>query len=328
MAIFKNTEINDTGFLELPAGNTSQRPSSPQIGMLRFNTDLQIAELYNGTEWVALFAEPISASGGSVSQISQGGDLYQVHTFNSNDTFSVSSLGSSDGTVEYLVLAGGGTGGNNKAGSFENGGGGGAGGLLTGSTTVSPTNYSVSVGAGANIPGSNGQRRGENSSVFSATATGGGGGCTRDSNTNVNGGSGGGACNNSPQTGQGSGIPGQGNPGARAFNTASTNGGSGGGGGAGNAGGTSSGNTGGAGGNGITSSIAGNAVTYAGGGGAGGANGGPGGSGGGGDGNISTGSPNGFDGQDGRGGGGGGNFATSGNAGNGGNGVVIIRYKL
>ena len=53
----------------------------------------------------------------------------KIHTFNSNGTFTVNSVGNSAGsnTVEYLVVAGGGGGGNKQ----NAGGGGGAGGYRT-----------------------------------------------------------------------------------------------------------------------------------------------------------------------------------------------------
>jgi hypothetical protein len=49
MASLKNTVINDTGFLQLPAGNTAQRPT-PSNGMIRVNTNTTpyVLEIYNG----------------------------------------------------------------------------------------------------------------------------------------------------------------------------------------------------------------------------------------------------------------------------------------
>ena len=52
MATLKNTTINDTGYMGLPVGTTAQRPVSPVAGMVRFNTTLGYAEVYNGTTWV------------------------------------------------------------------------------------------------------------------------------------------------------------------------------------------------------------------------------------------------------------------------------------
>ena len=49
MATLKNTTINDTGFLQLPAGTNAQRPT-PTTGMIRVNTNTTpyILEVYTG----------------------------------------------------------------------------------------------------------------------------------------------------------------------------------------------------------------------------------------------------------------------------------------
>ena len=52
MATLKNSIINDTGYFTLPAGTTAQRPNTPIAGMVRFNTTLGYAEVYNGNAWV------------------------------------------------------------------------------------------------------------------------------------------------------------------------------------------------------------------------------------------------------------------------------------
>ena len=50
MATLKNTTINDTGYITKPSGNTAQRPSAAN-GMIRYNTDIQNIEYYNGSKW-------------------------------------------------------------------------------------------------------------------------------------------------------------------------------------------------------------------------------------------------------------------------------------
>ncbi len=40
-----------TGYFDLPSGTTAQRPASPQIGYTRYNTSLNIVEVYNGSAW-------------------------------------------------------------------------------------------------------------------------------------------------------------------------------------------------------------------------------------------------------------------------------------
>lgn len=54
MATLKNTTIDDTGSIRVPRGTTSQRPSDPEEGMIRFNTSTNKFEVYNGTEWVEI----------------------------------------------------------------------------------------------------------------------------------------------------------------------------------------------------------------------------------------------------------------------------------
>jgi hypothetical protein len=49
MANLKNTNIDNN--LELPSGTTGERPSSPQEGQIRYNTDLETAEFWNGSNW-------------------------------------------------------------------------------------------------------------------------------------------------------------------------------------------------------------------------------------------------------------------------------------
>lgn len=66
MASLKNTRINDTGFLEIPAGTTAQRPGSPTAGMYRFNTDYKANEYYDGSKWIALIKGDYSVQAGTL----------------------------------------------------------------------------------------------------------------------------------------------------------------------------------------------------------------------------------------------------------------------
>jgi hypothetical protein len=238
--------------------------------------------------------------------------------------------------ANVLVVAGGGSGGNNKVGTYENGGGGGAGGVVYATDqTLNSASYTIVVGQGGIIPAGNGQTQGKNTTAFGYTALGGGGGSTRDSQTNINGGSGGGAVNWNPNTtnGQatqpGSVSGGFGNDGGTAAQVANTAGGSAGGGGATQVGFNGSGTVGADGGAGFLASAFGETYGesgwFAGGGAGGGGTGGTGGIGGGGSAGSSS-SINGSSGANHMGGGGGGNFAPDGNAGNGGSGIVAIRY--
>ena len=334
MAEFKNTTIDDTAALKLPAGSTADRPGSPQSGMIRYNTDLDQTEFYDGSTWSTLFAgssgsgASVEATGGTVVDTTIAGVDYRIHFFTQtgSDNFVVSAAGE----VEYLIVAGGG------GGSMA---GGGAGGLLTGFTTVTPQTYTITVGVGGNQSTNTRAFRGTdggNSSAFGLTAIGGGAGgaygdegvAVRTGNPGGSGGGGGGLYTNQTNTAGGSGTAGQGNDGGQSENV--VNGTAGGGGGAGSPG--LDGSQDGYGGNGVTSSISGTSRFYAGGG-AGGVvfgelnRGGLGGGGAGGryspffeafNGTVNTG-----------GGGGGGSEGASpqNNAGSGGSGIVIVRYR-
>lgn len=51
MADLVDTTINDTGFMQIPAGTTAQRPASPVLGDFRYNTTENYYEVWDGTEW-------------------------------------------------------------------------------------------------------------------------------------------------------------------------------------------------------------------------------------------------------------------------------------
>ena len=263
------------------------------------------------------------ATGGTITSITIGSDIYKIHTFTSSGSFIVTEAGE----FQYLVVAGGGAGGHRHAG------GGGAGGYLTASNYSLPTGtVAVTVGAGGakrttqdqiDVVGGSG-----GNSIFGVLTAIGGGGGGSNGQQGVTGGSGGGDGERTNRLTGTAGTAGQGNAGG---GSASTYGGGAGGGGAGAAGGYGNGNgTPGSGGVGLATSISGVSTYYAGGGGGGGytvtanyaAPGGLGGGGaGGGDGRS------GVDAGANTGGGGGGGGQTVGPvAGAGGSGVVIIRY--
>lgn len=49
----ETVKIDSTGSLTLPTGTTAQRPGTPTIGMLRYNTDTDVFEGYDG-QWITL----------------------------------------------------------------------------------------------------------------------------------------------------------------------------------------------------------------------------------------------------------------------------------
>ena len=319
--------VAGTDGIIIPSGTTAQQPTG-QLGMVRFNTDINKLQVHTGTIWITLGG--VDATGGTITSVNG----YTIHTFTTSGTFTVYS----GGDVEYLVVAGGGAGGSDRAG------GGGAGGMLTGTiTSFTPGTYTVTVGGGGSPVNEYGPpRAGTPSSIGSLVTTVGGGGGGGEGGAGGSGGSGGGS--GYGNAGFGSGTVGQGNRGGSGFSTTPYRT-AGGGGGAGAAGkdGSSNGTAAGVqrpdGGTGIASSISGTSQFYAGGGGggrcdqdsAGSQTGGSGlgGSGGGGGGATAI-QGTGFNGQiNSGGGGGGGSYASSGtvvNGGAGGSGIVIIRY--
>jgi len=297
---------SSTGYFDLPAGTTAQRPGSPVTGMLRYNTTLSYPEYYDGTNWVTISAPypidylVVAGGGGGGADLSGGGGAggYLASTISFSPT------------LAYTITIGA----------------GGAGG-------TAPRESSSSYG-----------KDGVNSSVsgagLSIIATGGGGGGTYYSGngsfeTGRNGGSGGGggAGITSTTGAAGVGTSGQGNNGGQAYGGSPYWGG--GGGGAGAVGNNATSSSGGNGGNGLNWQSLG--TFYAGGGGGsayGSGSGtafGTGGSGGGGAGGYGTtaGQRDGISGTANRGGGGGGGSWTGSqpaNGGAGGSGIVILRY--
>jgi hypothetical protein len=173
MAQLKNTNISDTGSLDLPVGTTAQRPGSPQQGMIRYNSTLGETEYYDGILWRSISDSNPEATGGTIVDTEIGGVPYRTHYFTEvgNSTFSVSK----GGTVDVLIVGGGGGGG------FGHGGGGGAGAVVTGTTIAVPQIYTITVGAGgAGNSADNVMNPGGSSSAFGVTATGGGAGGNED----------------------------------------------------------------------------------------------------------------------------------------------------
>ena len=145
----------------------------------------------------------MTASGGVISDYTDGPIVYRAHVFTSSGVFDVSAVGSLPTNVEYLVVAGGGSGG----GGGQSGGGG-AGGSRTNlpgvinavsaPLTISTPfpvsadggdgsgSYTVTVGGGGAGTGNNGP--GFNNSIIfwttkctdGITGHGGGGGITLD----------------------------------------------------------------------------------------------------------------------------------------------------
>lgn len=98
MATLKNTTLNTTGFINLPAGTTAQRPGSPEEGMIRFNTTLNYVEYYTGASWQKLsISDPYAkATGGTEIDSYIGGIHYRSHIFNYKTFEYISNLNASN----------------------------------------------------------------------------------------------------------------------------------------------------------------------------------------------------------------------------------------
>jgi len=211
----------------LPSGTTAQRPSSPVTGSMRYNTDLGYVEYYDGdaAAWLGMSASgSLYASGGTITEITQGGTDYIVHTFSTVGTHTFNVLRGS-GEVEYLVVAGGGEG-ESDGGNGANASGGGAGGYrcsvsgeTSGGNSSAESPYAISVGDSITVTvGAGGTKpfvafsageNGEDSSFGTIVSTGGQGG---NKGSTDQGGSGGGA-GAYQSTNFGIGIDGQGSDG-------------------------------------------------------------------------------------------------------------------
>jgi hypothetical protein len=325
----RNTKVQSFGL------EPRVEPNSAYEGQIYYNASDALFYIYADGAWKSLSGamQPI---GGIITPYTDSGTDYIVHTFLTSSIFTTEIARD----VDYLIIAGGGGGGGDSL-NHGSGGGGGAGGLKYFSQkSLSVGNFSVTVGSGGAGSLSIDARgvSGTASSFGTDSATGGGGGGSRNTavQSGLDGGSGGGGGQRDNSTANnGDGVANEGNNGGSGFEGTEFSGGGGGGAGAAGTSSTVTG-VGGAGGAGAvegtttlydwtqadgstaTFNINGTDNSYAGGGGGGGtstpANGQHGG------GNGATNNGEGTDATVGTGGGGGGQ------GGAGGSGIVIVRY--
>lgn len=172
MANLKNIIIQENGFLRIARGTTVNRSSNEQEGEIRYNTDINRVEIYDGIGWVR-------------------NPILEVFTQPGSDTWTAPPDVNS---VRLLVVGGGG-------GSLGYAGGGGAGNvIIEHECPVTPgQTYNIDVGAGGfNDTGSNGGTyggTGGTSSAFGQICLGGGAGRGSDAGSSPptcgNGGGGG-----------------------------------------------------------------------------------------------------------------------------------------
>jgi hypothetical protein len=98
-----NLQASSFTDLTLPSGTTAQRPASPTLGMVRYNTTISLLEYYDGTNWrpVTGYSAGTIGSGGTITKVNNN----IVHTFTTvgSATFTPSFTG----YVQVLVVAGG-----------------------------------------------------------------------------------------------------------------------------------------------------------------------------------------------------------------------------
>ena len=79
----KSTTVTGTGAVAIATGTTAQRPVSPTVGSIRYNTNLKYTELYNGTSWEETVPNRSfynSAGNGGPAIIADNGP-YRTHTY-------------------------------------------------------------------------------------------------------------------------------------------------------------------------------------------------------------------------------------------------------
>ena len=267
------------GTLTVSGINAYTGPTTVNAGTLNIQSNTALGTAAGGTTVamggrlqlqnnITVTGEALTLNGGDLV-VATGGTAttygaYEIRTFTSSGTLTVSDGGS----LEYLAVGGGGGGGG------QSGGGGGGGEFRTGSFSVAPDEiFTVTRGAGGGVNGNDRGSNGVTSSLISGS-----------NSVSAFGGGGGGAILNN---GRGNGGANTGSAGGNGWNSAFTNspvvaggnggtggqwgledrGGGGGGGAGGNGGNGVLNSSGGNGGVGLSSSISGVATFYAGGGG-------------------------------------------------------------
>lgn len=82
-----------TGFFDIPAGTTAQRPASPNSGYVRFNTSLGFLEVYSGSAWKVIEGSP------KIANLS----VYEVDAAASSQTVQINGENFSGASVELIA---------------------------------------------------------------------------------------------------------------------------------------------------------------------------------------------------------------------------------
>lgn len=165
VAQFANTgdlELKTPGYLKIPEGTTAQRPASPQEGMIRKNSTLNVIEGYSGGSYVSL----------------EAGRLINVRLFTNKGVHSSFNLDPKTNYIIVEMIGGGGGGATKQAGPYatdtfvavgSSGGTGGAVKFLIQKANLQSTFYYY-IGEGG-APGTPGSGSAGQTSYFSTTST-------------------------------------------------------------------------------------------------------------------------------------------------------------
>lgn len=142
MTIAGNLSMSGTGYLDIPAGTTAQRPGSPTSGMIRYNSDLSSFEGYGGVAWASLGGVK-SVDGKAYIQAetapNAGDDVIRVYAGDSGSSTQV--MWASTSNVKILPTT---TSTSNSTGALQVAGGASiAGNLYVGTNTVITGNLNV-----------------------------------------------------------------------------------------------------------------------------------------------------------------------------------------
>lgn len=74
-------------YVTIGVGTTAQRPASPVQGMTRYNTDLSLAEIWDGSNWT-----PLSVSAYNVLTVDANGNLIHNQVLSSESSTSITNI--------------------------------------------------------------------------------------------------------------------------------------------------------------------------------------------------------------------------------------------
>jgi len=77
--VLNGTQMTTTGAIVIPTGTTAQRPGTAVVGMLRFNTDVDYFEGYNGASWVRLGHTLATGDSHNFGAISETSDVASIN---------------------------------------------------------------------------------------------------------------------------------------------------------------------------------------------------------------------------------------------------------